>query len=249
MAEKENNRSDNTENRTSPEEKREGEELKDSLKFEDFASSEKPKEESAGKAPGVEQEGKIEAISVPVEEYERLKSELKETKEMLLRVAADYENYKKRVAKEMEEHKKYANEALLRDMLETADHLELTLLHSKQVQNKNEELIKGFEITLKGYLELLKRYGVSQIEISENAIFDPNIHEAIAAVESEEIPAGHIIRVERKGYFLRDRLLRPALVVVSKGKPEEKEKAQSEEGKDKPDNVCIAEPELKKDEK
>ncbi len=207
--------------------------LKDSVKFENFVSTEDEARKTA-------ETGEIELKSVPSEEYEKVKKELAETKELLLRVAADFENYKKRASKEKEDLIKFSNESILRDLLETADNLELTLLHSRQAETRNEDIIKGFEITLKGFMELLKRYGVTPLDMS-NLAFDPNFHEAIAVTENETVPAGHIIRVERKGYMLRDRLLRAALVVVSRGKPAKED--ENETGDPDKRQRCIAEPE------
>lgn len=212
-------------------EKKSKECLKDSVKFEDFLPQ-------STESKVEEEKGEIEPKTVPIEEYERLKRELCDTTDLLKRVAADFENYKKRVAKEKEDLLKFANESILRDMLETADNLELTLLHSRQLPSVNEDLVKGFEITVRGFIEFLKRYGVVPLDIIANETrFDPNFHEAIGVQESDTVPAGTIIKVERKGYMLRDRLLRPALVVVSKGRQE------SNKDEPKPNHVCIAEPE------
>jgi len=242
MADNEEGKICNEEKSISEEEKKSEECLKDSVRFEDFAREEDSKKE--------ESQGGISPKMVSLEEYQRLESQFKETKELLLRVAADFENYKKRAAKEKEDTIKFSNESLLRDMLETADNLELTLLHSKSGSVNSEDIIKGFEITVKGFLELLKRYGVTPLDMKED-IFDPNFHEAVGVVEKEDIPAGRIVKVERKGYMLRDRLLRPALVVVSKGKTvehkvekvadSEKVAEEEEEG-----HKCIAEPEPEK---
>ncbi len=228
--------------------------LKDSLKFENFVSkngdvaqtSEKPESQEDKKPSDKEDRNSDEHINtgVTAEEFQKLQEEYKETKELLLRVAADFENYKKRVAKEKEEIVKYANESILKELLDTADNLELTLLHSQSTAVKSEDLIKGFEITLKGFMEILKRFGVVPLDMKDN-LFDPNFHEAISAVESNDIPAGHIVKIERKGYMLRDRLLRPALVVVSKGAPSNNSDAPEVE--DKPlEHICIAEPEPEK---
>ncbi|MCX7943714.1 MAG: nucleotide exchange factor GrpE [Deltaproteobacteria bacterium] len=236
MAENDNEKL-NIENPVESEDVKKSEEcLKDSIRFEDFAAT-------SGEQPPQEVKGEVAPKAVSIEEYERLKKELLETKDYLLRVAAEFENYKKRVAKEKEDLLKFANESILRDLLETADNLELTLLHSRQASNKNEEVIKGFEITVKGFLELLKRYGVVPLEIEDKAFFDPNFHEAIGVQESETIPSGQIIKVERKGYMIRDRLLRPAFVIVSKGKPDKSGEEDIKEGDTS--HKCIAEPEPK----
>ncbi len=227
------------------EEKKSGECLKDSVRFEDFAAQ----TENTAETGRTETTGKGEVLpsSVPAEEYEKVKRELSETVELLRRVAADFENYKKRVIREKEDLLKFANESILRDMLETADNLELTLFHAKEKSVKNDDLVKGFEITVKGFLEFMKRYGVTQLDITANeTMFDPNFHEAIGVQESETAPSGQIIKVERKGYMLKDRLLRPALVVVSKGKLSDEGKKKAEESEERePSEMhkCIAEPE------
>lgn len=233
--------------------------LRDSLRFEDFVSDSKEEggtplmSEEEGVQAGEERDSEEGAKAleergggvVSEEEYHRLEEQYRETKELLLRVAADFENFKRRSAKEKEELVKYANESLLKELLDTADNLELTLLHSQSQSVKSEDLVKGFEITVKGFVELLKRFGVVPLEIEDN-LFDPRFHEAIAAVESRDLPAGHIIKVERKGYMLRERLLRPALVVVSKGPPAPSQ--MGDEADDKTaEHVCIAEPEPNKE--
>ncbi len=221
------------------------ESLKDSVKFEDFISSDtKADTPSDNKEKQEFNNGAISLETVSHTEYEKLQKELSDTKELLLRVAADFENYKKRVAKEKEDLVKFANESILRDLLETVDNLELTLIHSRQSTIKNEDIIRGFEITVKGFIEFLKRYGVTPLDMS-NTIFDPNFHEAIGAVQSDTIPAGHIIKVERKGYVLKDRLLRPALVVVSRGRSNENQ--ATDNNKPEPEHKCIAEPEPEKE--
>jgi len=242
MAEKKEEKIHNEESSLSEEERKSDELLKDSVRFEDFIKEEGER--------GEKPQGEISPKMVSLEEYQRLENQLKETKELLLRVAADFDNFKKRAAREKEETIKFSNEALLRDMLETADNLELTLAHSKVASVNLEEVIRGFEITVKGFMELLKRYGVTPLDVKEE--FDPNFHEAIGVVESEEIPAGRIVRVERKGYMLKDRLLRPALVVVSKGKAKAEEtkteETQGDSGKEEESSKqeeghrCIAEP-------
>lgn len=233
--------------------------LKDSLRFEDFVSNSKEEngtplvseeervqqgENRASEEVGMDLEGGG-VCGISEEEYHRLQEQYRETKELLLRVAADFENFKRRSAKEKEDLVKYANESLLRDLLDTADNLELTLLHSQNQSVKSEDIVKGFEITVKGFLELLKKFGVVPLEI-EDDLFDPRFHEAIAAVESKDRPAGHIIKVERKGYMLKDRLLRPALVVVSKGVAVSSETANETDNKTA-EHICIAEPEPNKD--
>ena len=109
---------------------------------------------------------------------------------------------------------KYANEELAKEMLRTIDNLEMALDHARE-DNQSESITEGIEIILKQLLQSLERFGVKGF----NAVgerFDPTRHEAVIQVESAEHEPDTVVAESQKGYFLRDRLLRPALVTVSK---------------------------------
>lgn len=143
-----------------------------------------------------------------------LKDENKECRDKLLRLAAEFENYKRRQAKEYDNALKYAAEDILKQLLPTIDNLERALEHH---DSKNPAtMIEGVELTLKGLTTMLNKFGVEPI-ISAGQPFDPNIHEAMVMEASSEVPAQHVIREFEKGYRYKDRLLRAAKVVVSKG--------------------------------
>ncbi len=135
-------------------------------------------------------------------------------KEMLL-VKADAENFRKRMAKEKEQFCKYANENLLQDLLPVIDNLELATEHGRDVEACSD-LIQGIDMTIKIFLDTLKKHGLEKIEISYGQEFDPTWHEAMGEMESEDLEGGRICQVLQKGYKLKDRLLRPAKVMVSK---------------------------------
>ena len=133
------------------------------------------------------------------------------------------ENYKKRSTKELEDFRKFANESLIHDLLSVIDNLERAIQAAKEDQDNQQSLLEGVELTLKEINLILEKYGVSPIESLEQP-FDPNFHQAIMQEETEAFDENTVIKEMQKGYLLRDRLLRPAMVVVAKAKLE----AQSE---------------------
>ena len=161
------------------------------------------------------------------DELEAKKREVSEYKDRLLRLAAEMENLRKRLDKEKQEHVKFANENLIKQLLPVIDNLERTIEHAKQSQNL-DGLVEGVEMTLKGFLEVLEQFGCKIIE-AEGETFDPMYHEAIQKQESEHVPENRVICQYQKGYVMNDRLLRPAKVVVSCGKAEKKEEEEKAE--------------------
>jgi molecular chaperone GrpE len=143
--------------------------------------------------------------------------EAKENYDRYLRLSAEIENFKKRVEKEKVESYKFANENLLKDLLPVLDNLERALEHGQEAE-KAKALLEGVDMVLKGFLSILEKYGVTRIEALGEE-FDPNHHEAVMVQEDISRPPGVVISQLQKGYRLHDRLVRPAMVVVSK-KPE-----------------------------
>jgi len=147
-------------------------------------------------------------------ELEAKEAEVKECQDRLLRQAADVENYKKRAAREKADSIRYANENLVKDLLPILDNLERALGYAQGGGN-GKPLLEGIELVLKNFLEVLGRHGVSQVSaVGER--FDPSKHEAVAQVESREHDPNAVVDEYRKGYYLLDRLLRPAQVTVAK---------------------------------
>jgi molecular chaperone GrpE len=161
------------------------------------------------------------------QQLEAKELEAKEIYDRFLRQAAELENFKKRVAREKAEAIRYANEGLVRDLLPILDNLERAVEHAKGGGN-GKPLLEGIEMVLRGFLEVLSKYGVTQIS-AMGEMFDPEKHEAIAQVESEEHRPNVVVEEHHKGYYLLDRLLRPSLVSVAKI-PETKEKKGEEGG-------------------
>src|SRR5437870_9948610 len=129
-----------------------------------------------------------------------------------LRLAAEFENYKKRAQKDQEEYTKYANERLLKELLPVLDNLQRALQHARS--DNRDGLLQGVELTCKQYLEALSRFGVKPIP-SVGLPFDPAVHQAVAMVDAKEGQAPNTIVEEyEKGDYLYDRVLRPAMVTV-----------------------------------
>lgn len=153
-------------------------------------------------------------------DVEQLQQELAESNDQLLRLAAEFENFKKRMGRERETLVKYAGENILRELLLTVDNLDRALeqgsADTDNAQQKLDALLEGVELTHKGLLAMLEKSEVVPIE-SVGREFDPNEHEAMTMEPSNSVPANHVLQEFAKGYRYRDRLLRPAKVVVSKG--------------------------------
>jgi molecular chaperone GrpE len=144
---------------------------------------------------------------------------------------AEFENYKKRMEREMNDYRKFANESLVKEILPIIDNLEKALQVSDDQNGKSLGGLKeGVEMTLKGLLTGLEKFGVVPINALEEP-FDPNFHQAVMQEESTEHSDNTVIQELQKGYLIGDRLLRPAMVVVSK-KPDSKPEVKSEDPED-----------------
>jgi molecular chaperone GrpE len=133
-----------------------------------------------------------------------------------LRLAADFENYKKRLAKEKADVIAFGNEELIKALLNVLDNLERAINHADETEDP-KPLIEGVKLVYKQFLSCLEKFGVQFIDASPGQTFDPRLHQAIERVESHDYTPGMIISEMLPGYRLNDRLIRPALVVVSKG--------------------------------
>lgn len=145
-----------------------------------------------------------------------LEQENSDCQDKLMRLAAEFENYKKRMARERESYLKYAEENILKELLPSVDNLERALDHEQNAGDLTI-MLEGVELTLKGLLTTINKFGLEAIN-SKGELFDPNFHEALVMENSDDVPDQHIIKEFEKGYQYKDRLLRAAKVVVSKGK-------------------------------
>jgi molecular chaperone GrpE len=129
-------------------------------------------------------------------------------------VVADYENARKRLARDAEVQKKYASEALVRDLLTPFDNLDRALDAAKQAGEAGP-LVAGVSATASQFLVVLARYGVTRIEVGPGTVFDPNLHEAVSQLPTKDHERGQVVRVLQQGFMLHDRVLRPAAVIVA----------------------------------
>src|SRR5438309_6760380 len=144
-----------------------------------------------------------------------LQADLDRFRDLAMRSRADFENYKKRSAREKEEAIKYANTSLLEKLVSIVDHFELGL-EAARGEDEKSPIYSGMSLVLKQFQDFLAENGLHPID-AVGRKFDPNLHEAIAHEPSDEVPEGIVIRQTRRGYRLKDRLLRPPAVVVSSG--------------------------------
>lgn len=153
-----------------------------------------------------------------IEKIKQSEEESRNNYDLFLRSEAEAENMKKRNKREKEEWIKYANEKLVKDLLPVLDNLENAISHSKN-DSSIEALREGVELTLKGLRDTLAKSGLEGIK-AKNESFDPSIHHAVSEQEDEKMKAGVICSELQKGYTFNQRLIRPAMVIVSKGKPD-----------------------------
>ena len=144
-----------------------------------------------------------------------LEAEKNDIQDKMLRLAAEFENYRKRMIRERETSFKYAEEGLLKELLPSIDNLERALAHQNGADEPNA-MREGVDLTLKALLAATAKFGLAAID-SVGLPFDPNLHEALAMEASAEAPPQTVLREFEKGYFYKDRLLRAAKVVVAKG--------------------------------
>jgi molecular chaperone GrpE len=175
----------------------------DSKPTQDIPDSEEPAQDSPVSS--------TETQATPdLDPWEQLEADVAKWKELSLRTAAEMDNLRKRTAREREDAVRYANQRLLEDLLPVIDNFEMGM-HAA-AQDTTSMIYIGMDMVRKQLNEFLSSQGVT--EISSDGQFDPNLHDAVSQEASEQ-PEGTIIRTSRRGFKLRDRLLRPASVVVS----------------------------------
>ncbi len=162
--------------------------------------------ENSGSEPVAAEETALQEKAAKADEYW----------DRLLRQTADFENFKKRAAREKTEAIKFANESLLQKLIPIVDNFEMALSAANSTEaNSVESLKQGIGMIHTLLKSTLTDAGLEEIEATGKP-FDPNFHEAVSQKETDEIAEGHVVQQLRKGYKLRERLIRPATVIVSK---------------------------------
>jgi molecular chaperone GrpE len=162
----------------------------------------------------VELENPMEDLDAKLEIKEQ---EAKENYDRLLRVSAEFENYKKRASRDLAELRKFANQSLIKEMLSVIDNLELAMNSTNGHKTIDQGLLQGLDMTHKEILKVFEKFNVKPIEAKGQA-FDPTFHEAVMQEATDEFDENTVINELQKGYLIHDRLLRPAMVVVARPK-------------------------------
>jgi molecular chaperone GrpE len=147
------------------------------------------------------------------DELGKARAQAKEMYERYLRSAADLDNYRKRMTKEAQESRKFANEELIKALIPTVDNLERALAHSEGSSDSGA-FLEGIKMVHKQFMDTLEKFGVEQID-SLGKPFDPNFHQALMQVKTDEFPPNTVVSEVTKGYLLAGRLIRPSMVGVS----------------------------------
>jgi molecular chaperone GrpE len=164
------------------------------------------------------------------EALENARQEAQSNYDRLLRVTAEFENYKKRAVRESAEFRKFANENLIKAMLPVVDSLELAIESSSQDEKSNSQVVHGVTLTLTELAKVLEKFGVKAVE-AKGKPFDPNFHQAFMQETADDLPENTVIKEFQKGYLLHDRLIRPAMVIVSKKTDADAGKSAGNSGK------------------
>jgi molecular chaperone GrpE len=172
--------------------------------------------ESAIPAEGEE---KAESAESPLKELEEklaeAQAQAEDHRDRMLRMAAELENVKKRTSREMEDVRKYATENLIRQLLDVVDNLERAIASASPESQNDKGVVDGVVLTLAEITKILEKHHVKPIEAMGEP-FDPAFHQAMSQEERSDHPSNTVVQEFQKGYLMHDRLLRPAMVVVSK---------------------------------
>ena len=148
---------------------------------------------------------------------EEMQAEISRVRDQLLRTAADFDNFRKRTRRELDDAHKRGKEELLRELLPVFDNLERAVVHAEQASDA-KAVADGVGMVLKQFQDTLGKVGIKRIAAVGSA-FDPSLHEAIQQIETSDHPAGTIVAEVQPGYAMGDRLVRPSMVVVAKPRP------------------------------
>ncbi len=163
-----------------------------------------------------------------VQALEQKTKEAAEASEKYLRTYADFDNYRKRMQRDLADFRKYANEQLALELLTVVDHLGLALKHGNEAGEAVQGLQQGVELVYKQLGDVLEKFGIKKFS-AEGEPFDPKKHEAVLQVEREDVPANTVVQVLQDGYLYHDKVLRHARVGVSKKSQPQTVSAASEE--------------------
>jgi molecular chaperone GrpE len=172
-----------------------------------------PADNGATPAAGaVAEDAQTADLKARVEQAERAAAA---AKDQYLRAIAEVDNVRKRAQREIETANKYGAERVLSDLLDICDSMELGIKAAESPEANVRALVDGMKLTHKQLISFLEKHGVKQVD-PKGELFNPDLHEAVAALESPTVPPNHVIDVMQKGYRYHERTLRPAMVAVAK---------------------------------
>jgi molecular chaperone GrpE len=181
--------------------------------------------EQAEEQVDVQLDAAAESISPEQEKINELelalasaKSTVADQKDSVIRAKAEVDNVRRRAAQDVEKARKFALEKFAAEMLTTVDNLELALKYIDREDENNTAIVEGIDLTYQGLLASLEKFAIKAIDPQDQP-FNPELHQAMSMQEVEGVPANTVIAVMQKGYELNGRLIRPAMVMVSKAKP------------------------------
>jgi molecular chaperone GrpE len=183
-------------------------------KTEDKSKEIEPEETTSDEQIINDEEDPVKTLEAKFEAKEK---EAEETYDRLLRLSAEFENYKKRSAREIEEFRKFANQSLIKEMLSVVDNLELAMNTTNSHKAIDKDLLQGLEMTHREILKVFEKFNVKPID-AKGQPFDPTFHEAVMQEETDDYAKNTVISEMQRGYMIHDRLLRPSMVVVAKPK-------------------------------
>lgn len=150
-----------------------------------------------------------------IDRLSKLETELEEMRDQVLRHQAEVQNVKRRAEQDVEKARKYALERLCNELLPVVDSLEMAILSTSPDQEDSATIVEGVQLTLKMFVDTLAKFNLEQID-PEDEPFDPKLHQAMSMVENKEVEPNTVLSVMQRGYILNGRLIRPAMVMVSK---------------------------------
>jgi molecular chaperone GrpE len=183
--------------------------------------------ESASRSGGSQESSQNEHPGKAPMNGGEIQEDLQLLQEKYLRLAAEFENYKRRAQRDQSDAIRFGNESLLKNLLPVIDNLERAIQCAKDAGTKGP-LLEGVELTHKQFLETVSKVGVRQISSKGNS-FDPAVHQAVVQVDSDNTAPNTVVDEFQKGYFLHDRVLRPAMVSVAKEKTDMREPFTTDE--------------------
>jgi molecular chaperone GrpE len=151
-------------------------------------------------------------------------------KDQLIRLAADFDNFRKRTARQMEENRKSAIEQVLLDFVEVTDNFDRALKSARTAEDM-VPIISGIEQLSKQFFSILEKYGLERIECEKTSEFDPHKHEAVQHIETSEVPDNTVVEVYKPGYALNSKVIRPAMVSVARCPDEAEDEGDKKSGK------------------